>query len=56
MPELCEIKEYVNQAVDDYTNMANDAEKDGKPALASYYDGINRGMKQLLDYIESYTE
>lgn len=56
MPEFWEIKDYVNQAIDDYTNMANDAEKSGKPALASYYDGINRGMEQLLDYIESYSE
>lgn len=56
MPEIWEIEDYVNQAVDDYTAMANEAEKAGKPALASYYDGINRGMKQLLDYIQAYSE
>ena len=54
MPDFWEIKDYVSQAVDDYTAMATDAEKSGKVTLASYYDGIMQGMKQLLDYIEYY--
>lgn len=56
MLEIWEIEDFVNQAIDEYTAMANDAEKSGKPAFASYYDGINRGMKLLFDYIESQSE
>lgn len=54
--ELWELESYVSQALDDYENMANDAEKHGKPSLASYYDGIRKGISEVLDYVKWYEE
>ena len=54
--ELYAIQDFVNQAIDDYKLLANNACKNGTPELASYYDGINRGMELLLDFIKSHDE
>lgn len=54
--ELWELESYVEQAMKDYEVIANDAEKSGKPSLASYYDGIRRGINEMLNYVSWYEE
>ena len=52
--DLWELESYVNQALDDYENLTNDAEKSGKPSLASYYDGVRKGITEVLNYVKWY--
>lgn len=54
--ELWELENYVDQAMKDYEEMANEAEKNGKPSLANYYDGIRRGINEILNYVSWYEE
>lgn len=50
--ELWELENYAKQAIENYETMANNAEKSGNRPMAHYFDGICKGISEILDYMK----